>query len=76
MKGEIKMDFIPITSSNIKEVAYNKREKELQICFVNGSLYVYYEVPESVFENLLNAESAGKFFYNTIKNKYACERIK
>ncbi len=49
------MDLIPLKSSLIHSAAYNSDYNSLQINFHQGSIYVYYNVPESVFEQLITA---------------------
>lgn len=67
------IDFTPIQSSNISG-AYHDGE-DLIIRFVKGPAYVYRNVPVSVFHELLEAGSAGRFFASNIKPNYETERI-
>ena len=69
------MELIPLKSSLIHSVAYNSDYNSLQINFHQGSIYVYYNVPESVFEQLISAESAGRFYNQQIKGEYESEKI-
>ena len=69
------MEYIPMSSSNIKEIAYNSKNKELHIRFTSGALYTYFEVPESAFTDFKNADSAGGYFSSEIKNVFTYERI-
>ncbi len=66
------MDMHSVTSSNIEEIGYEKGI--LRVRFKNGAEYEYKDVPIEVFENLLHAESVGKTFHQTIKNKYEYTR--
>lgn len=59
---------IPVKSSNLDWIGYDKDSKELYVGFKNGSEYVYYDVPESVFEEFKTAGSFGR--YHAIKIKY------
>lgn len=59
-----------VQSSNLKSVGYNKNKKVLEIEFLSGGVYQYFEVPKDVHTDLLNAESKGKYFHAFIKNKY------
>lgn len=67
------MRMIPVSSSNISSVGYENAT--LYIRFNNGSLYAYYNVPESVYNGLMNASSIGKYHAAYIKNSYKYQRI-
>lgn len=64
-----------VKSSNIDSIGYNKEEQQLFIKFNNGSLYMYNDVPEDVWEDLQNSESKGKFVNNELKNVYDYEKL-
>ncbi|MDE7323914.1 MAG: KTSC domain-containing protein, partial [Lachnospiraceae bacterium] len=49
------MNMIPVSSSNIASIGYDG--STLHIRFNSGSLYAYYNVPESVYSGLMNASS-------------------
>lgn len=70
------MDYISVESSNIEAVAYDEEESILGICFLNGREYQYFHVSKIEFENLLNAQSIGKYFGKHIRNNYEYRRIK
>ena len=65
-----------IDSSLIREVGYDPFMEVLTVNFRNGGIYEYIEVPESVYNNLIEAPSAGKFFHINIKNKFEFLRRK
>ena len=67
-------NMIPVVSSNTVAVGFDECLNELYIQFKNG-LYVYRNVPASVFQNLLNAPSHGKYFHAYIKNAFPCSKI-
>lgn len=56
-----------LDASFIKTVAY--RDEQLFVTMENGT-YCYYNVPESVFIEFLDAPSKGKFFHEKIVEKY------
>lgn len=64
-----------VKSSNIDSIGYNKEEQQLFIKFNNGSLYMYNDVPEDVWEDLQNSESKGKFVYYELRNMYDYEKL-
>lgn len=55
-------------SSIIKEAYWF--EGDLFVTFHSGQMYSYANVPESVYKDLDNAASVGKFFATNIKHKY------
>lgn len=69
------MDFIPVTSSNLDSVAYDMDKQELYVKFKNNSVYKYLKVPSTEYDNLLGAESAGKYLNQHIKPLYQVEKI-
>jgi len=61
---------IPVASSNIAAVGYDKEVHILEIEFHHGAIYQYVDVPENVFEELMSSSAMGSYFLNEIKNKF------
>jgi hypothetical protein len=59
-----------VESSVIEEVTYGYDMPVLTIRFRNGLVYRYYDVPESVYQELLAAESKGRYFNANIRDAY------
>jgi hypothetical protein len=57
----------PVKSSVIATVGYDARGRRLEVGFHNGRVYTYLEVPPSVYEKLVTAESVGKFFNEGVR---------
>jgi hypothetical protein len=68
MDDHVKM--IPVVSSSIQEVGYDEIENQLHVRFVTGALYAYMHVPKELFQELINAESVGKYFAEHVKKQY------
>lgn len=64
-----------VTSSNINCIGYDMFAAELYIRFNGGETYRYADVPLSVVETLITAESVGQTFHRTVKNKYAFTKL-
>lgn len=48
----------------------------LEVEFLNGSIYQYYDVPEALYEGIMSAESHGKYLNEYIKKGgYRFERV-
>ena len=71
----MKLEMIPVSSSNVSEIGYNAEDKEVYVRFLKGSLYVYKGVPQLEFDGLLNAPSVGSYLHRNYKNVFPYERI-
>ena len=60
----------PVTSTDIASVGYDESTLTLEIEFVTGSIYQYFDVPSTVHSNLMSASSHGKFFHAEIRGKF------
>lgn len=70
---KVPKDFIAIEDSNwINGFKYNN--KDLYI-MMNNQIYVYFDVEESVYEELIYSERKGTFVNQIIKPNYAYEKI-
>ena len=59
-----------VDSSFIQSAFYSDSNKELELKLKNGTTYTYLDVSRKTFDNLMNAESKGKFFNDVIKPKH------
>lgn len=64
------MKMIPVSSSNLSAVGYDRGDSILVIHFRNGRIYRYLHVPEAIFDALMRAPSMGTFFNQSIKEKF------
>lgn len=69
------MERVPVNSSNLVSVGYDTVSETLEVEFKKSGVYQYYNVPEFIYEQLMQAPSLGTFFNNNIKNVYACAKI-
>jgi len=63
---EIRM--IPVQSSNLRAIGYCQSRCILQVDFLSDHRYQYFHVPPALFEEMLQAESKGRFLHNRIKS--------
>ncbi|PHR54448.1 MAG: KTSC domain-containing protein [Arcobacter sp.] len=68
-------EMIPVQSSNIESVGYDEAGQEAYVRFLNGSVYVYRDVPQHEYDGLKDAPSVGSYLNRNFKNVYAYERI-
>ena len=66
------MNWTCVNSSNVVAVAY--KESNLYVEYRRGE-YVYKNVPKKVYDELLAAESKGKYMCAEIKGKYEYEKL-
>lgn len=71
---DIKM--IDVTASIINKIGYDAKTKTLAVEFKGTGIYLYSEVPATIFDELLKAESVGKYFTATIKDKFEFTKVK
>ena len=70
------MDRTYVSSSNIASIGYDPMQMSLEVEFLNGSIYQYYDVPEALYEGIMSAESHGKYLNEYIKKGgYRFERV-
>lgn len=62
-------------SENISKIIYDTETKVLDVFFVKGSNYEYYDVPQDVFTKLNLSESTGKTFYSLIAKNYKYKKL-
>ncbi|WP_366512705.1 KTSC domain-containing protein [Lunatimonas sp.] len=65
---------IPVASSNIAAVGYDKEARILEIEFHHGAIYQYVDVPEKVYEELMGSPAIGAYFMNEIKRKFKYQK--
>ena len=64
-----------VSSSNIVAIGYENETQTLEIEFHGGRVYQYYGVPESMYDQLMQTSSKGKFFHMYIRNGYPYSRV-
>ncbi len=58
---------IAVSSSAIRSVGYDQDAQILEIEFIGGEVYQYFEVPGGVYRGLMTAESHGRYFNKYVK---------
>ena len=64
-----------VESTSIASIGYHAQLRVLEIEFRSGALYRYFAVPLPIFENLLKAESKGRYFGKTIRGHFNFHRL-
>lgn len=64
-----------VESSNIESIGYDSSSQTLEIEFLNGTIYQYFDIPESIYQGLIDADSHGKYLAANIKGAYRYSRV-
>lgn len=64
-----------VSSSNVVSVGYDEPSQTLEVEFLGGAVYQYYNVGEAIFEEFMKAPSKGQFLNVYIRNAYAFSRV-
>jgi len=66
---------VAVVSSTIASVGYDRVNYVLEVEFVGGNIYQYYDVPEAVHTEFMGSASLGSYLSNYIKTQYRYMRI-
>lgn len=61
-------------STAIREFSYDATEQRLDVQFVSGKRYSYFDVPADVAEGMRTASSKGGYFNRLIRDHYRFAR--
>jgi len=64
------MSMRPLRSTAIAAAGYDPDTRIMEIEFVSGRTYTHPGVPQKVYEDLVNADSPGRFYASNIKGVY------
>jgi hypothetical protein len=70
------MDRLPVDSSMIRSVGYDFPNSRLVVeLHPSGRAYLYYDVPLSIYAELMAAESKGSYFNESIRDLYPYQEV-
>jgi hypothetical protein len=72
-KPEVPTDFISIADSTFIH-GYKYNDKDLYL-MLKEHIYIYYDVPKDVYEELINSEKKGKYLNQIIKGTYHYDKL-
>ncbi|WP_061223377.1 KTSC domain-containing protein [Leptospira weilii] len=64
-----------VSSSNIRSIGYDAGSQTLEVEFLNGGIYQYFDVPNSIFNGLMNASSHGEYLAANVKGTYRYSKV-
>jgi len=69
------MDRISVNSSQIRSIGYDKQSLVLEVEFVSGNIYQYFNVQDFLYQQFLHASSYGEFLNDNIRYNYRYKKI-
>ena len=69
------MEKVQVESGNIASIGYDPGSEVLEVEFLKGRVYQYYDVPEHVYEELMADSSHGSYLAAHIKGTYSYSEI-
>lgn len=65
-----------VESSFLQKVGYDAATQTLAVQMVNSSdIYTYLNVPQSVYDGLMDAESKGAYYVRNIKGQFETDKV-
>ena len=82
--NELKIEVIPVDSSNVSGIGYDTESQTLAIEMLDNHLYYYLDVPIEHYNGLLNCKNAGRweissigsYLHRNLKGSYRYVRIR
>lgn len=69
------MQLTTVESSMIHAVGYDDEARELEVVFNSGGIYRYQDVDKETYEELLEAESKGRFMHACVIDMYPYYKV-
>ncbi len=69
------MEMRPVESESLAAAGYDRARSVLRLRFRAGGLYEYAGVPQRVWDDLLGAESKGRYFIAEIRGRFPYHRV-
>lgn len=70
------MPAVHLNSTTLKAAAYQHHPEVLELEFCSGAVYHYLGVCASIYQQLLEAESKGRYYNQHIRNHFAFTNIR
>ncbi|WP_068080580.1 KTSC domain-containing protein [Polycladidibacter stylochi] len=64
-----------VSSSNLASVGYEEETSVLEVEFNSGRIYQYYDVPQKTHEELIGADSVGRYFNAHVRNSFPFQEM-
>jgi hypothetical protein len=64
-----------LESKLLASALYRSERSQLELEFRSGKRYLYFQVPELYYQELLQAPSKGAYFHRAIRNRFAFQDL-
>ncbi|MEK7473447.1 MAG: KTSC domain-containing protein [Patescibacteria group bacterium] len=64
-----------VNSTNITSIGYDAPSSVLEVEFTSGEVYQYFNVPEYLYQQFVNAPSHGQFLNEHIRYQYRYQKV-
>ena len=64
-----------VNSSNIQSIDYDAQSAILEVEFTSGDVHQYFDVPEYLHQQFLQASSHGQFLNDNIRYNYRYKKV-
>jgi uncharacterized protein len=68
-------EWIALSSTSLSRVRWDADSLVLEVEFLGGRVYQYYDVSQVTFDGLCHAGSHGEFFAQSVKGQYRYARL-
>lgn len=70
------MKLEPVESSMIQAAGYDEKSSTLEVVFNSGKTYRYFEVPKTVYLELMESDSKGSYMLSDVIDCFPYEQVK
>lgn len=70
------MDRLALDSTTLRSVSYAPDHRLLTLEFHSGKVYEYLDVPTQIYQDLLQADSKGRYFNLHIRNHFRTQEVR
>ena len=64
-----------VQSSNVASIGYDAASRILEVEFLNGTVYDYFDVPQAIYTGIMGAASHGSYLAQFVKGKFKYKQI-
>ena len=69
------MNRLPVESTTLAAAAYSPDRSLLELEFLNGAVYHFFDVPAACFHQLMASDSKGSYFNRNIRNSFRFQML-
>lgn len=69
------MQLHTVESSMIHAIGYDPDRQMLEVIFNSGKIYQYFEVPEALYDDLMQSDSKGSYFRSFVIDCFPYQQL-